>query len=229
MMEEYFDVSNLILRARSDFKNFEMKKSEKASTFADRFKTARLKADIKDDKDVAERLVDGLNEIWTSLLLNDPDYKSLRKKHKYGSEDVAKLLRNLQLDQDQIEKKRLKNRPEKEKMDKEKQPDKGKSYSKVAAAMASGGTSHQERLKKGICHLCNQPGHIRPNCPNLSDYLLKQQAKIAAQLQALQDTKAAPSPTVVSNSPIPVTNTAKTLGRVRKGVAVLVTGIKKLP
>ena len=90
MIEEYFDVANLITRARSDFKNIEMKQSEKVSTFVDRFKTARLKADIRDDKDSAERLVDGLNEFWTTVLLSDPEYKNLRKKSKYGSEDISK-------------------------------------------------------------------------------------------------------------------------------------------
>ena len=57
MMEEYFDVANLITRARSEFKSIEMKPTEKASLFADRFKTARLKADIKDGNEAAERLV----------------------------------------------------------------------------------------------------------------------------------------------------------------------------
>lgn len=110
LMEEYFDVTNLVSRARTEFKLIEMKNNEKASTFVDRFKTARLKADQKDNAEMAERLVDALNESFTTLLLNDPEYKILRKRSTYTSEDISKLLRGIQLDQDTIEKKKQRSR-----------------------------------------------------------------------------------------------------------------------
>lgn len=67
-MNEYFDVNNLITRARSNFKNIEMLPQEQAATFTDRFKTARLKADFRDNKEMGERLVDGLNEHFVGTL-----------------------------------------------------------------------------------------------------------------------------------------------------------------
>ena len=155
----------MIARARADFKHIEMKPNEKASTFVDRFKTSRLKADHKDNSEMAERLVDGLNDVYTGLLLNDPDYKILRKKEKYTSEQVAQLLRGIQLDQDQIERKKQQRskhksleqykKPElKEPKDQPKQSPQAKvALTQAYNAQRQSSNDFEYRMRTGICHL----------------------------------------------------------------------------
>jgi DNA-binding transcriptional MerR regulator len=185
-MNDYFDVTSLVSRARSDFKNISMKHNEKASTFADRFKTARLQANHQDGIEMAERLVDSLNEQFTTLLFMDPDYRSLLRQDHYTSENIAKLLRNLQLQQDQISKKRIKG----------KQLDATASVktvrtnpSSTPSTTTSPARSYNGRTMNGICHACGKPGHIKPNCPDLEGFLQNQAAKIEKQMKELSERK----------------------------------------
>ena len=137
---------------------------------------------------IQKKIQKTLNAPFTTLLLCDPEYKMLRKRSTYTSEDVSKLLRGIQLDQDTIEKKKQRSK-------KDVQPaqiDK-KNTTKVANTTVSPISTFQDtdfarRMKQGICHLCKKQGHIRPNCPDLAKHLEMQAANIAAQLTALNDT-----------------------------------------
>ncbi len=119
-----------------------------------------------------------------------PDYRSLLRQESYTSENVSKLLRKLQLQQDQISKKKSKAATTFAKAVRTSSPttnSTSKTSPPLTSTTSSPARSYSNRIMNGICHVCGISGQIKPDCPDLEGFLKIQAAKIAKQMKELSE------------------------------------------